>query len=113
MLCKPSPWSEEPPVGFPVPLPLEPPADTLVLLIGMPLTTISGELSPLKEDWPRMRILVEPPGPPAGGDTFKPATLPSRLFPTLVLQLLGGCSVLTLVATEPKPRAARPIPRSV
>src|SRR5512145_257372 len=58
ILCKPSPKS--PPIPVPV----------LLLLIGTPLTTINGELSPLNDDWPRILSFDEPPGPVGGADTF-------------------------------------------
>src|SRR5450759_4159360 len=88
ILCRPSPWSDDPPVGFPVPLPAEPPAEIPALLTGTPFTIIKGELFPPKEDWPRIRILDEPPGPPAGADIFNPATFPTRLLPTLVVRFV-------------------------
>src|SRR5690606_3424031 len=64
ILCKPPPSSD---LACPV---------SVVLLMGIPLTTMRGELSPPNDDCPRIRILDEPPGPLAGGEMLTPASLP-------------------------------------
>ena len=72
MLDKPSPPSAVMPPPFtPFTSPLK-----LVLSTGTPLITISGLFCPLMEDWPRMRIFEDPPGPVPREEIFKPATLP-------------------------------------
>src|SRR5690606_38458523 len=71
ILWRPSPRSVLASPALPPPAPLD--APWIALLMGTPLTMISGELLPPKDDWPRSRIFADPPAPVGAPETLRPA----------------------------------------
>ena len=76
------------------------PAEPIVeLSIGTPSTTISGWLSPVSDETPRITMRVEEPGPPAVGLICRPATLPCSRLPKLVsVPVTRSCALTWLMA---------------
>ncbi len=99
MLLRPSPPSEVLP---PPRTPMEPSVvlglvPKLVLSIGTPFTTMSGEFWPENDDWPRIRILDVPPGPVPRLVMFTPAILPCSVLMKFGVRLTVISSAPTVV----------------
>ena len=80
------------PPSFP---PQRPACPKLLVSMGTPFTTYNGWSFPPKEEPPRMITRVDPAAPDAGGDTFTPAILPVRAFPTFAVRT--SCTISPLI----------------
>ena len=79
-----------------------PPADTDPFTIGTPSMTNRGELFPVRDPSPRIRIEVGLPGAPEMVATLKPATLPCKAFDGFVKASPSICSspIVTTLETD-------------
>ena len=93
--------------------PNPPPNPKVVLSIGTPFTIISGWFTLLKEDWPRILILVDPPGPVPMVEIFTPESFPCNVLIGFGVRFVATASAFTVAVAKPKRLASFLIPSAV